>query len=140
MVVGVSRCFQAQRLPSRSQLFARAANGDSNALEQYVSINGNVDARDEDGLALIHYAACHGNIQLIHDLRRHGADLNLLDTGSPPWKPVHYAIFHRRHEAEEVLKELGVAVPIPMLKRVMLERSPPDFTHGRVSIASAITK
>lgn len=109
-------------LVARKRLFASAATGNLAALERYIANNGNINSKDEYGLALIHYAACHGNVTLIRKLRVHGADMNLLDDGAPPWKPIHYAIFHRKDEDDEALKTLGAEVPLPILKRLSQER------------------
>ena len=108
---------------SREQLFLRAARGDLAALEFYLIDGGRIDSKDEDGLGLIHYAACYGDVPLINKLREHGADMNLREDGTPPWKPIHYAIFHRKHEAEQVLRALGAEVPLPILKRIAQEKS-----------------
>lgn len=121
-MINNARILGKQNSVSCEKLFVRAAAGDLAASEHYLAIGGNIDRKDEDGLALIHYAACHGNIALIRELREHGADMNLLDDGSPPWKPIHYAIFHRKHEAEEVLRTFGAEVPLPILKRIALEK------------------
>ena len=107
---------------AREQLFVDAASGKVDVLDLYIARFGDLDSKDEDGLALIHHAACHGNIAFIRQLKERGADLNLLDGGSPPWKPIHYAIFHRQHAAEQVLRTLGAEVPLPILQRVAFER------------------
>ena len=116
------RVSTGENVVSRKQLFTRAANGNLAALERYLVNSGNIDAKDDDGLALIHHAACHGDVPLIRRLCKHGADMNLLDNGTPPWKPIHYAIFHRKQETEQVLRTLGGEAPIPLLKRIALEK------------------
>ena len=94
------------------------ADGGLNALISQVAKSGNLQAADENGMALIHHAACHGNLTLIRKLHSLGADLNLSDGGSPPWRPIHYAIFHRQPAAEQVLRALGVPAPLPIVHRV----------------------
>ena len=123
MVADSSIYFQEKEFLSLKQLFTRAANGDENALARYVSSNGDLNSRDEDGMGLIHYAACRGDVHAIHQLRQHGADIHLRDEGQPPWKPMHYAIFHRKPHAEKLLIELGAQAPLPILKQIMNGKS-----------------
>ena len=122
MLVDGAKVLSKKNSFSREQLFVRAAWGDLTALQFYLANGGDIDDKDEDGLALIHYAACHGNVPLIRKLREHGADMNLREDGTPPWKPIHYAIFHQKHEAEQVLRALGAEVPLPILKRIAQEK------------------
>ena len=129
MAVSDLKCSRGDKLHLREQLFAFAADGNLVALEQYLINGGSINAKNEDGLALVHFAACNGNVPLIRKLREHGADMNLLDDGAPAWKPIHYAIFHRRHEAEEILRTLGAEAPLPILKRSVRE-NPASFAGG----------
>lgn len=121
VLVGASNSLRKNRLYSSEQAVAFTANANLAELEIHLANVGNLDRKDEDGLAWIHYAACYGDMPLIRRLREAGADMNLLDGGSPPWKPIHYAIFHRQHEAEQVLRTLGAEVPLPILKRIVHE-------------------
>ena len=116
-----SRHKQQDELILLETLFVRAAGGDNDALNNYLMRNGNINRRDGDGMSLMHYAACNGSIRLIHQLKQYGAEVNLPDEGSPAWKPVHYAIFHRQHDAEKLLIELGAQAPLPLVKRVVVE-------------------
>lgn len=122
MVTNSLEHFRTNDVVSHKRLFVNAAAGNLTALERYLAKDGNIDGRDKDGLALIHYAACHGNIPLIRKLYEHGADMNLHDGGTPAWKPIHYAILHRKQEAEEILRTFGAQVPLPILKRIALEK------------------
>lgn len=131
MAVDDSSYFHDDQSSIVGELIVRSAGGDLAALERQLASKPNIDALDEDGMALIHYAACQGNVQLIQALWRSGADLNLPDDGSPPWKPIQYAIFHRHHEAEQSLVELGAKAPLPIVKRVMLQQ-PPSFQPGKI--------
>ena len=125
---------------SREQLFTGIADGNLAALELHLATAGDVDAKDEDGMALIHYAACHGNIPLIRKLWEYGADINLLDGSSPPWKPIHYAIFHRKHEAENELRKLGAEVSLPILKQSLSRNSTSQqSTEWSAQVATAPT-
>ena len=123
MAVDRLSLYKARHPLSREQWFTGSANGNLFALARHTARNGNSDAKDEDGLALIHYAACHGDLSLIRQLWEQGANMNLPDDGSPPWKPIHYAIFHRQAEAEKVLKTFGVEAPLPVLNRIIEEKS-----------------
>ena len=50
------------------QSSACTAKGDLNTLVFHVAKCGNLNAIDEDGLALIHYAACRGDLSLVRKL------------------------------------------------------------------------
>lgn len=122
MVADNIELFRTSYAVSHKRSFTSAAAGNLADLECYLASGGNINGRDEDGLALIHYAACHGDVLLIRRLSEHGADMNLLDGGAPAWKPIHYAIYHRKHEAEEILRTFGAEMPLPILKRIASEK------------------
>lgn len=100
------------------QGIAPVAGGELNTLISQVAKSGNLQAKDQDGLALIHHAACRGDLPLLRKLHELGADMNQFDNGNPPWRPIHYAIFHRQAEAEQVLRTFGVQAPPSIVNRV----------------------
>lgn len=73
--------------------------------ECHKEIKANINNLDEDGLALIHWAADRGSVEILKILIGEGANVNITDSDGQT--PLHYAVSCAHVDCIEYLLEVG---------------------------------
>jgi ankyrin repeat protein len=92
------------------ELLQAALNGDVTEIRRLVANGRNVNERDADGDAALHYAALNGHVEAIKALVQLGADKDAKTVGGQT--PLHWAAQNGHVEAIKALEQLGAQIDV----------------------------
>ncbi len=98
------------RVRPKTPLETAAVSGSPEELRREVRIMGGVNATDGHGFTPLDWAARTGQVDMIRELVREGADPDLRDDGPNGWAPLHHAVHKGQLEAVRALLAAGAHV------------------------------
>jgi hypothetical protein len=87
------------------ELLEAARVGDTARVKELLRKGANVNARTENGITPLHWAAFWGHVDFVRLLLDHGADVNA--RGYNGWTPLHFAALQGRAGVARLLLERG---------------------------------
>jgi hypothetical protein len=106
--------------PERRRLAVAAQNNEVSAVRRMLDVGWQPDARGQHGATALHWAAWHGNVDMVRELLRRQAPLDVADNdyGGTPAGWAVYASVHGWHPATgdyagtlDALLEAGATLP-----------------------------
>lgn len=98
------------RVRPKTPLEKAAVSGSPEELRREVRVMGGVSATDGHGLTPLDWAARTGQVDMIRELVREGADPDLRDDGPNGWAPLHHAVHKGQLGAVRALLAAGAHV------------------------------